>query len=88
MIKRLEWLTPLAAFFTAYAFLSLDQIGVEFQNPFSTRVLGCLPLDEMCATIERNLLALLETKENAPHGPAGFDNSVHPVKGVTLAGWE
>jgi len=36
--------------------LVLDEIGAELQYPFSPRSLNHLPLDEICATIERNLL--------------------------------
>ena len=43
----------------AYPILSLDQAGVDLQAPFSKRSLGHLPLDLICRTIERNLLALL-----------------------------
>jgi putative membrane protein len=57
----------------AYPILSLDQIGVELQNPFSPRRMGHLPLDEITTKIERNLLALLEeqtaglTTPTVPH---------------------
>ena len=44
----------------AYPVLGLDQIGVELQNPFSTRSLSHLPLDEIAQNIERDLLALLD----------------------------
>jgi putative membrane protein len=55
-----EWLAPLTTTVVAWAVLSLDQIGVELQQPFSTRSLNHLPLDEFCHTIEKNLLALLD----------------------------
>lgn len=60
LITRVGWLTPLVTILTAYPLLALDEIGVELQRPFSTASLNHLPLDELCATIERNLLALLE----------------------------
>jgi putative membrane protein len=43
--------------------LALDQIGVELQNPFSTSNLSHLPLDDISAGIERNLLAALQMKQ-------------------------
>jgi putative membrane protein len=55
-----DWLTPLATTVVAYVVLALDRIGVELQQPFSTRNLSHLPLDEICHTIEKNLLALLD----------------------------
>ena len=53
-----NWLTAPVTVLVAYPILALDQIGVELQNPFDTRNLGHLPLDAICETIERNLLAL------------------------------
>ena len=44
----------------AYPMLALDEIGAELQQPFSTASLNHLPLDDICATIDRNLLAQLE----------------------------
>lgn len=45
----------------AYPLLSLDQIGIELDNPFSATNLSHLPLNEISATIERNLLGVLKT---------------------------
>jgi putative membrane protein len=53
-------LTPLLTMMVAYPLLSLDQIGIELQSPFSTQRLGHLPLGEICRGIERDLMALLE----------------------------
>lgn len=57
--KDLGWFSPLVTMLVAYPILSLDLIGAELQNPFNVRNLGHLPLDELCQTIEGNLLALL-----------------------------
>jgi putative membrane protein len=54
----------------AYPILALDQIGVELENPFSARRVGHLPLDELTAKIEKNLLALLGEKPAMPVGGA------------------
>jgi putative membrane protein len=59
LIARVGWLTPLVTILVAYPILALDEIGAELQQPFSTASLNHLPLDEICATIERDLLALL-----------------------------
>jgi ion channel-forming bestrophin family protein len=60
MIDRVGLLTPLFTVLVAYPILSLDQIGMELQNPFSEANINHLPLDELCTKIERNLLALLQ----------------------------
>lgn len=57
------WLIPLVTMLVAYPLASLDQIGVELQNPFSTERLSHLPLDDICRTIEGNVLALLDDPE-------------------------
>lgn len=58
LVDRIGWLTPFVAGLVGYALFSFDQIGVELQNPFSRKNLSHLPLDEICATIERNVLGL------------------------------
>lgn len=58
-----DWLVPLITMLVAYPLLSLDKIGVELENPFSTRNLSHLPLDDISATIERNLLGILKVKQ-------------------------
>jgi ion channel-forming bestrophin family protein len=64
LVTRVGWLTPLVAMLVAYPLLALDEIGAELQQPFSTASLNHLPLDDICATIESNLLAQLETAQN------------------------
>ncbi len=54
-----EWMAPVVTIVIAYAVLMLDQLGIELQQPFATRSLNHLPLDDICRTIENNLLALL-----------------------------
>jgi putative membrane protein len=51
-------LTPLITMFISYPMLSLDDIAAELQQPFSLRALSHLPLDEICQTIEANVMAL------------------------------
>ena len=58
-----DWLAPIITMMVAYPLLSLDQIGVELENPFSSKSLSHLPLDDISATIERNLLAVLKAKQ-------------------------
>lgn len=48
-------ISPLIAGVVSYALFSLDQIGIELQNPFSEQNLSHLPLDTVCNTIEANI---------------------------------
>jgi putative membrane protein len=64
-LDRVYWLTPLVTFLVAYPILAIDQIGVELQNPFDTNNLGHLPLDDITANIEGDLLALLDQAPDA-----------------------
>jgi putative membrane protein len=52
-------MTPFIVMLAAYPLLSLDQIGVELQNPFWSRRLSHLPLGDICKTIQDNMLSLL-----------------------------
>lgn len=55
-----QWLVPLVTMLVAYPLFSLDQLGVELQNPFSKNNLSHLPLDDICQTIESNAKGVLE----------------------------
>ncbi len=57
------WIVPLYVMLLAYPLLSLDRIGMELQNPFSTARIDFLPLDSICTTVERNVLELLHDFE-------------------------
>lgn len=54
------FVTPILTMLIAYPILALDEIGSQLQQPFSSTSLNHLTLDELCATIERNVLALAE----------------------------
>ena len=58
-----DWLVPFITMMVAYPLMSLDQIGVELQNPFSKANLSHLPIGDISATIERNLLGLMEGRQ-------------------------
>lgn len=49
------FLSPIIAGIVSYAIFSLDQIGIELQNPFSEINLSHLPLDNICETINNNV---------------------------------
>jgi len=55
-----DWLVPFITMLVAYPLISLDQIGVELQNPFAKQNLSHLPLGDISATIERNLTGVLK----------------------------
>ena len=59
-------LVALYVMLLAYPLLSLDRIGMELQNPFSTQRIDFLPLDSICTSIERNVLELLHDIEDQP----------------------
>lgn len=51
-------ISPVISGLVAYALFSLDQIGVELQNPFSEERLSHLPLNDICETIEKNIIEI------------------------------
>lgn len=63
-----DWLVPLITMLVAYPLLSLDQIGVELQNPFYKKNLGHLPLGDISSTIETNLEGYLQDDLPAMEG--------------------
>jgi putative membrane protein len=60
LLARIGWATPIATVLIAAPLLAIDKIGTELQDPFSKDSLNHLPLDDICATIEGNLLAMLD----------------------------
>lgn len=67
LLHKIEyaWLIPVITMLVAYPLVSLDQISVELQNPFSAANLSHLPLDDISAAIERNLNGILNLPEFA-----------------------
>lgn len=47
---------PIMMFLISYPLLSLERIGFELQNPFSTQNSSHLPLDEICLKVEKNIM--------------------------------
>jgi ion channel-forming bestrophin family protein len=86
------WLVPFFVMLLAYMLLALDRIGMELQNPFDTRRVDFLPLDDICTTIERNLMELLFNDErhdfDVPHMEdveLPPDASTHPETRVDIS---
>lgn len=65
-----DWPIPFITMLVAYPLVSLDQIGVELENPFSVRKLSHLPPEDISATIEGNALALLKVPDAVPRQAA------------------
>ena len=63
-----EWMVPFITMMVAYPLMALDQIGIELQNPFAKANLSHLPLGDISANIEKNLLGFLREKQDAPVG--------------------
>lgn len=63
-----DFLIPLVVMLVAYPVLSLDQIGIELQNPFKQGHINHLPLREICLTIERNTQQALTSAQNEGQG--------------------
>ncbi len=73
------WIVSLYVMLLAYPLLSLDRIGMELQNPFSTHRIDFLPLDSICTSIERNVLELLHDIEDEPaEAPRPIDVELPP----------
>jgi putative membrane protein len=82
-----EWLAPLVTFLLAYPVLTLDLLGIELQQPFSTRSLNHLPLNDICHAIEKQLLALLhETNSRSYSVPESIGDGLAARDGMESLG--
>lgn len=59
LIDAYGWYTILDMLLIAYILFGIEEIGVEIENPFGEDD-NDLPLEAICQTIERNLLAVIE----------------------------
>jgi putative membrane protein len=83
---EVEWLTPVVTFLLAYPVLTLDLLGIELQQPFCTRSLNHLPLNDICHAIEKNLLALLHEKNGQAYSETGLASEASGVSSVSGSG--
>lgn len=58
LVNYSAYINPIIVALVGYALFSLDQIGVELQNPFSIENLSHLPLNDICNTIENNVMEI------------------------------
>lgn len=75
-----DWLVPIITMLVVYPLISLDQIGVELQNPFAKQNLSHLPLGDISDTIERNLTELLNANPGVSVSAALKDEEPGPTK--------
>ena len=66
LLKKVDMLTPFVSLLVAYPILALDEIGDALQAPFSTWSQNHLPIDQICQTIEDDLIAMLATRWAPP----------------------
>ncbi|CAM2955409.1 bestrophin family ion channel [Legionella anisa] len=64
LVNYSAYINPIIVTLVAYALFSLDQIGVELQNPFSIENLSHLPLNDICNTIENNIMEIKKKINN------------------------
>lgn len=64
LIEAYGWSTVLDTLLIGYILFGIEEIGVEIEDPFGEDD-NDLPLEQICGTIERNLLAVINTKEMA-----------------------
>lgn len=73
IVSQVGNMTPLVVGMVAFAFLGLDAVGSQIEDPFETDP-NDLPLSAMCRTIEINLLQALGVRDLPPE--------VRPQNGV------
>lgn len=54
-LSNYVYISPIVTALVAYALFSLDQIGIELQNPFAVENLSHLPLTDICKTIQKDI---------------------------------
>lgn len=59
LAPKFGWDTPLAVLLTCYVLFGIEEIGVEIEDPFGEDV-NDLPLEKICASIERTLRDVLK----------------------------
>jgi len=70
LVGELQWWTVGGTFLVSYIFFGIEEIGVEIEDPFGFDE-NDLPLERYCQTIETNLLAVLNTEQQAAAATSG-----------------
>ena len=58
MVSELHWLTGVVVGLISFAVFGIEEIGIEIENPFGYDA-NDLPLDTICATMQRNIEDLI-----------------------------
>jgi len=61
MVKDLGWGTAPVVALISFTLFGIEEIGIEIENPFGHDA-NDLPLDNICATIQRNIEDSVEDK--------------------------
>lgn len=64
LVETFGWSIVVYTLIITYILFGIEESGVEIENPFGTDY-NDLPLEQICGTIERDLLALVEEKRDA-----------------------
>jgi ion channel-forming bestrophin family protein len=64
LVESYGWKTIIDTLLITYVLFGIEEIGVEIENPFGEDD-NDLPLEQICSTIERNLLAVIEEAQPA-----------------------
>lgn len=64
LIADYGWATIIDTLLIAFIFFGIEEIGVEIEDPFGEDD-NDLPLEQLCSTIEKNLLSVLEDSRQA-----------------------
>ena len=64
MVAVMGWWSLLVTVLVSYAFIGVEEIGVEIEDPFGDDP-NDLPLDKICTTIQQNLIELNRLTESA-----------------------
>lgn len=67
MVDEFGWATVLVTLLVTYVFFGIEEIAVEIEDPFGEDA-NDLPLEEICATIEGNVLPLIGDVETVTAG--------------------
>ncbi|PFI78871.1 bestrophin family protein [Bacillus cereus] len=62
LVDSMGWITVIATMFISFAFLGIEAIGVEIEDPFG-QDLNDLPLEEICIGVEKHLLNLYDQSD-------------------------
>jgi len=67
MVKDLGWGTAPVVALISFTLFGIEEIGIEIENPFGHDA-NDLPLDNICATIQRNIEDLISLSPSV-HNP-------------------